>query len=160
MRISLESIGAYFAQIEPLHWFPFGGAEPIDGVWHLVYHGVLRDFHIYVVFDAEWIYLQCPLPAPPKAPARAYPIAEECRRVLTDYLLKLNSHLFMAKFALDEEGQILLSVDIPTSILNPSTFRLAAEAMTTYMERYCYEIQVLAQDPHVAQLLQQHTGAP
>lgn len=51
-------------------------------------------------------------------------------------LLAVNRDIRLAKYAVDEEGDVLLSAELPTETLAPEVFRDAVERMRRYVEYY------------------------
>lgn len=58
-------------------------------------------------------------------------------------LLDLNQSLLMAKFSIDDDLDVVLSVEYPTESLDPSEFRDAVDALVHYADRYYGELVAL-----------------
>lgn len=59
---------------------------------------------------------------------------------LYDRLLELNQSLLMAKFSIDDDLDVVLSVEYPTDALDPSEFRDAIDALVHYADRHHQEL--------------------
>ena|SRR5579871_5264856 len=67
--------------------------------------------------------------------------AEEGGDVVADRLLVLNREMNLAKFSVDEDGDVILSVEYPLADLDPSEVRDAVDVLSFYAEKYRAEIQ-------------------
>jgi hypothetical protein len=61
--------------------------------------------------------------------------------LLVDRLLVLNREMNLAKFSVDEDGDVILSVEYPLADLDPSEVRDAVDVLSFYAEKYRAEIQ-------------------
>jgi hypothetical protein len=87
----------------------------------------------------------------PAAPSPAYatfaviPFArlptDESGDLLADRLLVINREMNMAKFSVDEDADVILSVEYPLADLDPSEVRDALDVLSFYAEKYRAEIQ-------------------
>jgi hypothetical protein len=69
---------------------------------------------------------------------------DESGDVLADRLLEINREMNMAKFSVDEEGDIVLSVEYPLADLDPSEVRDAIDVLSFYAEKYRSEMHAPA----------------
>ena len=60
---------------------------------------------------------------------------------LYERLLRLNGEIMLARFSLDEDGDVLLSVEFPEDDLDPSEVRDALDVLTYYAEKHQAEIR-------------------
>ena len=60
---------------------------------------------------------------------------------LADRLLELNREMNLAKFSVDEDGDVILSVEYPLADLDPSEVRDAIDVLSFYAEKYRAEVQ-------------------
>lgn len=60
--------------------------------------------------------------------------------VLMKRLLKLNREINMAKFSIDEDGDVLLSVEYRIENLDPSEVRDAVDVLAFYTEKHHVEV--------------------
>ena len=81
------------------------------------------------------------------APFVLKPKDPECERRLYRHLLRLNYEINMAKFTVDPDGDITLTVELPTENLDYSEFADAINALSYYADEHYLEILNLAQDP-------------
>ena len=65
--------------------------------------------------------------------------------VLMKRLLKLNREINMAKFSIDEDGDVVLSVEYRIENLDPSEVRDAVDVLAFYAEKHHAEVQDLAE---------------
>ncbi|MCD4684856.1 MAG: hypothetical protein K8S97_02835 [Anaerolineae bacterium] len=73
-----------------------------------------------------------------------------------EYLLSVNDAWYMAKLGLDEAGQVLVMLEVPTPDLDFETFRMVAHLLATYLDLYAREMQIMAHlpsDPKLAERL-------
>ena len=64
--------------------------------------------------------------------------------VLYKRLLELNHSLLMAKFSIDDDLDVVLSVEYPTGELDHSEFKDALNALSYYADRHFSELSKLA----------------
>ena len=70
--------------------------------------------------------------------------SEEMGDALAERLLVLNREMNMAKFSVDEDGDVVLSVEYPLADLDPSEIRDAVDVLSFYAEKYRVEILAAA----------------
>jgi hypothetical protein len=58
-------------------------------------------------------------------------------------LLKLNGEILLARFSLDEDGDVILSVELPVTDLDASEIRDALDVLSVYAERHQGELRQL-----------------
>ena len=63
---------------------------------------------------------------------------------MADRLLSLNREMNMAKFSVDEDGDVVLSVEYPLPDLDPSEVRDAVDVLSFYAEKYRAEVHEMA----------------
>lgn len=108
--------------------------------YHATFTGRERKFDVYLSFNSSWAYFQVPLLAKPLA--RGTNPAQDA--VLYGALLAYNDMFYWAKLGVDDDGQVLLMVELPLSTLDPSVFRLATKTIARYAAECSYEAQILA----------------
>jgi hypothetical protein len=69
---------------------------------------------------------------------------DEAGDFMADRLLTLNREMNMAKFSVDEDGDVVLSVEYPLPDLDPSEVRDAVDVLSFYAEKYRVEVQAMA----------------
>src|SRR5262249_35165040 len=70
--------------------------------------------------------------------------ADEMGDVMAERLLAYNREMNMAKFSVDGDGDVILSVEYPLQDLDPSEVRDAVDVLSFYAERYRAEVQAIA----------------
>jgi len=85
---------------------------------------------------------------PPYATFAVIPFArlptDESGDLLADRLLVLNREMNLAKFSVDEDGDVILSVEYPLPDLDPSEVRDALDVLSFYAEKYRAEVEAAA----------------
>ncbi|GAB4199590.1 MAG: hypothetical protein OHK0013_09820 [Sandaracinaceae bacterium] len=81
------------------------------------------DLHVYVRLTDEWLVAS----VVPFLRTRGDNSFELLR-----WLLRQNRDLYQARFATDEDGDVVLSVELPTESLDASEIRLALENLIRY----------------------------
>src|SRR5262249_5735325 len=95
-----------------------------------------RIFQVFVHLEPEYVTFAV-------IPFVHLPPAEE-GEPMADRLLELNREMNMAKFSVDEDGDVLLSVEYPALDLDPSEVRDAVDGLSFYAEKYRREVEDLA----------------
>src|ERR1700722_15784966 len=84
------------------------------------------------------------VPQPAYATFAVIPFArlptDESGDVLAERLLVINREMNMAKFSVDEDADVILSVEYPLADLDPSEVRDALDVLSFYAEKYRAEI--------------------
>ena len=106
-----------------------------------------RIFPLFVHLEAESAPEEGAAPAadPAYATFAVIPFArlptDESGDLLADRLLVLNREMNLAKFSVDEDGDVILSVEYPLADLDPSEVRDALDVLSFYAEKYRAEVQ-------------------
>ncbi len=108
--------------------------------WHTGFRGQACNFNIFVHLTENWIIFSI-------SPFVNAPEDDRCRVNLHAYLLKLNYLINMAKFSLDEEDDLVLTVELPTENFQYSDFEDGLNALSYYGDTYYREILNVAMDP-------------
>ena len=69
---------------------------------------------------------------------------EEHGDAMADRLLEINREMNMAKLSVDEDGDVVLSVEYPAENLDPSEVRDAVDVLSFYAEKFRGEVQALS----------------
>lgn len=97
-------------------------------------------FSIYVTLAPSWVYFSIapfvPAPTDPGAEGKLY-----------RHLLRLCQQINMAKFAVDGDGDVILSVELPRENLDYSEFSDALGALSYYADQNYETVRALATDP-------------
>lgn len=104
------------------------GLEPSgDGTWQVRRGG--SPLSVHVRFSENWLCLsiepRTPLPTDPAA-----------RSALHERLLRWNRDLDLAKFCLDQGGEVILTAELPTENLDSSEVADAVDALARCAERH------------------------
>ena len=135
MAVTAEMIESYFKRYE---W----NYERLDDTHFLTgFNSEVADiFTIYVTLTPNWVYFAIsPFMGAPEDPA--------CERELYKHLLRLSQEINMAKFAVDPDGDIALTVELPRENLDYSEFSDALGALSYYADETYLSVQSLATDP-------------
>ncbi|MFZ5916219.1 MAG: YbjN domain-containing protein [Chloroflexota bacterium] len=135
--ISPATIDSYFGQYE------WSYERSGDDVWLTGFRGDISNFRIFVKLTEHWVYFTI-------APFVVAPKDEACARRLNWHLLRLNRDINMAKFCLDGDGDVVLTVELPTEGLDYSEFADALGALSHYADDTYLEVLNLAQSPKAA----------
>lgn len=101
---------------------------------------VIDSFSIYVTLAPSWIYFAI-------APFVKAPSEPECERKLYKHLLRLCQEINLAKFSVDSDGDVIMTVELPKENLSYSEFAEALNALSYYADETYSEIRSLASDP-------------
>lgn len=126
-------------------------SAPKNNSWHLVYRAPRRDFDTFLVWNEDWVSFHTSISREPLVPIR-----KERKAAFFEYLLRINESIYLARFGLDENGRVLLIVDLPGQNLGFADFKRALDAISIYAHRYHLEIQNVLEDAKVAQFVISH----
>jgi hypothetical protein len=102
--------------------------------------GKTRSFPFFVHADSTYMILLC-------VPYARLPGEEARANKLMDRLLGINRELMLAKFAVDDDGDIVLSVEYPLADLQVSELRDALNVLGFYAEKHWDEVSSMARAP-------------
>ena len=105
--------------------------------WRSAFTGDRSSFKFYVRLTDNWIFFSI-------VPFVTTPKGEREALALYRHLLKLNRDMNMAKFSLDQDGDVILSVELPTENLDDSEFKDALDALSFYADRHYLDVSKLA----------------
>lgn len=74
-------------------------------------------------------------------PFAKLPEDEDKLEAVVDRLLRLNREMNLAKVSIDEDGDVILSVEYPLADLDPSEVRDAVDVLSFYADKYTGEIE-------------------
>ncbi len=100
------------------------------------FRGADATFPLVVQFDDGWVKLMV-------LPIARMPADAQKAEALYEKLLRLNGEIMLARFSLDEDGDVLLSVEFPASELDPSEIRDSLDVLTYYAEKHQPEIKAI-----------------
>lgn len=109
-----------------------------DGLWRSLFQGRVASFPFFVRVDpAGWVnFAIVPFLKSPAEPPRATRLYAR--------ILQLNHQLLMAKFSIDDDLDVVLSVEYPTRELDESEFVDALDVLSYYAERHYDELRALS----------------
>jgi hypothetical protein len=100
------------------------------------FQGSARTFHLYVRMEPPFVtFAVIPFARLPPEPDAADAVARS--------LLRLNRQMNMAKFSVDDDGDVVLSVEYRLADMDPSEVRDAASVLSFYADRHHAEVQRL-----------------
>jgi len=108
-----------------------------DDTWRSAFKGDHASFTFYVRLTENWLFVSI-------VPFVTTPKGEREALSLYRHLLKLNRDMNMAKFALDDDGDVTLSVELPTENMDDSEFKDALDALSFYADRHYLDVSKLA----------------
>lgn len=135
LGIAAETIDSFFEQYE---WTYERSGEDI---WLTGFRGDVSSFRIFLKVTEHWVYFTI-------APFVVAPKDEACSSRLNWHMLRLNRDINLAKFCLDADGDVVLTVELPTENLDYSEFSDALGALCHYADDTYLEILTLAQSPN------------
>ncbi len=112
-----------------------------DHTWRSGFRGDVNSFRFFVRLTDNWIFFTIvPFVVAPKHEPQAL--------ALYRHLLKLNREINMAKFAIDDDSDVVLTVELPTENIDEGEFKDALDALSYYADRHYLEVLNIAQlDP-------------
>lgn len=112
------------------------------------FRGDVAIYRIRVRLAGDWVYFSI-------APFVIAPQEPECERKLYRRLLKLNHEMNMAKFTVDEDGDVMLTVELPSDNLDYSEFTDALAALAYYADDNYVPVFILAHVPEAHSLFEE-----
>jgi hypothetical protein len=145
-----DTIKLYLDAIEHAGWRV---KKKLDGFsWHLLYRGRHQIFNVYLSSSRTWMYFQVQIlyqhAASVLTASDDHPDARQLRTFFLKYLLRLNQNWFFAKVGISTDDQVLLLLEVPTSLLDFALFRQAIHSIEIYLDRFEQEIQIMASIQH------------
>lgn len=117
--------------------------EPLrENTFRSSFRGEERSFPFFV--HGETVYLVLAV-----VPFLRLPPDEDQAQRLMDRLLHLNREMMFAKFSVDEDGDVVLSVEFPLAHLDVTELRDALDVLTYYANRHFRDLVALGDDPQV-----------
>lgn len=108
--------------------------------WVTGFRGEASSFQVLVHLTDNWLYFII-------SPFVEGPRAGECEQRLHHFLLRLNHTINMAKFSVDRDGDVVLTVELPTENLSYSQFCDGLNALSYYADEYFIDAANLSRDP-------------
>ena len=134
MAFAPETLKEYFERYE------WSYQQVSESDFRTVFRGDVSSFTINVRIAADWVYFSI-------APFVVTPKDTECERKLYKRLLQLNHEINMAKFTVDSDGDVILTVELPSESLDYSEFSDALGALAYYADDNYIQVFILAHVP-------------
>ena len=138
MQISPETIEEYFQK------YQWSYTRSSETTWITGVRTSVSSFRIFIRITEHWIYFVI-------NPFVVSPAKVEDRLRLYYHILRLNLDMNMAKFGLDSDGDIFLSVELPTENFLYTHFSDALNGISHHAERLYSEIFNLAHNPSIVE---------
>lgn len=104
------------------------------------FRGGDRIFPVFIYFEPEYVtFAVIPFVKLPRELEFSYGLVER--------LLRLNRDMNMAKFSVDEDSDVILSVEYRLADLDPSEVRDAVDVLSFYAKKYHAEALALSGGP-------------
>jgi len=135
MVVTAETINEFFVK--------YGWEYDYDeenNAWHTGFRGKTSNFTVFVHLTENWLIFSV-------VPYVNAPEDERCQSHLGTYLLRLNCIINMAKFSLDDDGDVMLTVELPTEGLTYAHFFDGLNAVSFYADEHYLPVLNVAQDP-------------
>ncbi|MFZ1757452.1 MAG: YbjN domain-containing protein [Caldilineaceae bacterium] len=114
--------------------------EVESGIWRASFADEREEeYDLFVAQTAEWLHFAV-------SPLTPRPTME-CAISLHEALLHLNQSLRLARFALDDEGDVALLADLPLDDLCFAHFAASLDALTGYTRQLASELTRVATQP-------------
>ena len=145
------------ATVETIHGFfeQYGWHAEFDDqttTWLTGFRGTGNNFNVMVHLTNDWLYFII-------SPFVNAPEDEVCAHKLNFYLLRLNHAINMAKFSIDADGDVVLTVELPTESLDYSEFSDGINALSYYADEHFKDVFNVARDPAYEALLPDREAA-
>jgi hypothetical protein len=135
LGIATETIDSFFEQ------YGWTFEKSGEDLWFTGFRGDVSNYRIFIKVTEHWAYFTI-------APFVVAPKDEDCTRRLNWHLLRLNRDINMAKFCLDADGDVVLTVEMPTESLDYGQFSEALGALSYYADDSYLEVLNLAKTPN------------
>ena len=137
MTLLPETIDGFF---EKYGW-TFQRDKDKPDVWTTGWRGDAASFRMFIKLTENWVYFTvAPFVVAPKKP--------ECAEKLYYVLLRLNRDVNFAKFCVDGDGDVVLTVEMPSTHLDYDEFSDALGALCYYADDTYVELLNLATNPN------------
>lgn len=111
-----------------------------SATWRTGFRGDSNNFNIVVHLTEHWVYMAI-------SPYVNAAQDEQCGARLHQHLLRLNHAINLAKFGIDLDGDVVLTVELPTENLDYSEFADGMNALSFYADGHYLDILNLAHNP-------------
>jgi hypothetical protein len=135
MTLTPQQVEQFFEQYE----MPYSRAED-DTLWYADIAAAGEQFEFFLGLDdeEEWVYFTINPFVPTPEP--------DCLDNLSRHLARLNYDVTMAKFVIDDEGDVALTVELPAESFVYAHFEAALTALSDAASESYDEVLNLSQD--------------
>ena len=119
--------------------------------WKTGFRGETANFNVLLHMSDDWLYFAI-------NPLVNAPRDSRCVHRLERHLLRVNHTVNLAKFSIDAEGDVVLTVELPTENLAYSHFVDALGALCHYADQHYLDLLNLAQDPEYRPQVSEELG--
>jgi hypothetical protein len=133
-KVSPETVEAYFGE----YGWSFETLGP--GVWRTGFRGTSSFHTIYMRLTEDWLYMTI-------SPFVEAPTQVECKRRTYEAMLHFNREMNLAKFVLDEDEDVTLTVELPLTAMGYTVFAEGLTALAYYADDAYLEMNQLSRDP-------------
>lgn len=123
MQLEVDDIASFF---ETYGW-QFD--RPSESVFRTGFVGDFGHYEIWIRVTEQWVYFTI-------TPFYAAPEGDRVSDVVLTLLLRANYELNLAKFTLDEDGEVQLAVELPREGFSYSHFADALTALSHYADQW------------------------
>jgi hypothetical protein len=134
MTFTAETVESYFER------YGWTFQQVSEASFSTVFRGDVSTFGIRIHIASDWAYFSI-------APFVVAPQDATSQRKLYRHLLKLNYEMNMAKFTVDGDGDVILTVELPSENLDYSEFSDALGALAYYADDNYAQVFILAHVP-------------
>ena len=132
MSVTAETVEEFLRKDD----WPFERLD--ENTWRSGFRGEKSSFRFFVRLTDNWIFFTI-------VPYVLAPKEDRSERSLHRHLLQLNREINMAKFAIDDDADVVLTVELPTENLDYSEFKDALDALSYYADKHYLEVLALSQ---------------
>jgi len=108
------------------------------GTWRSSFRGRTTVFPLVIQVQPQGDRNWCKLAV---LPVVRLPADADKAEKLYERLLHINGEMLLSRFSLDEDGDVILSVEFPIVDLDPSELRDSLDVLSVYAERYHAELR-------------------
>ena len=134
MTAAAETIHQYFRKYGWQYDF-----DAATSTWITGFQGDARSFSVLVHLTDDWIYFII-------SPYADKPVDDVCAGRLNHHLLRLNHAMNIAKFSIDSDGDVVLTVELPAQDVDYHQFAESLNALSYYADWYFDDITGLVTD--------------
>jgi hypothetical protein len=135
MAATPETVGKF---IEAYGWT--AAYDQATNTWLTGFKGDSSEFDVLMHLTDSWLYFAI-------SPYVEAASGARCAQRLHHYLLRLNHAIHLAKFSVDTDGDVVITVEISAEDLEYGIFSEALSALCYYADAHYQDVLGLAQEP-------------